>query len=127
MIVEITKEEIVQLNKKIVEKFGGSIGMQNESNLDFILAKVKNVKGIFRKATELMYGINQGHPFLDGNKRTAFEVSKIFLLANGFQLNIEEREAEEFLVKMAQPERLSINEVEIWIKEHSELYGKEKI
>ena len=111
MIIEITKGEILELNKKIVEKFGGSIGLQNEGNLEFILAKVKNAKSIFRKAAELMYGINQGHPFLDGNKRTAFETTKIFLLANNIQFKADEKESEEFMVKMAQSESLSVHDV----------------
>lgn len=123
MNAEITKDEIKELNRKIVEEFGGSVGLQNEGNLEFVLAKVKNAKDVIRKAAELMYGINQGHPFLDGNKRTAFEATKIFLLANNIELVINEREAEEFMVKMAQPEKISIKEVEIRIREH----GKEKI
>lgn len=127
MTIEITKEEIVELNMKIVKEFGGSIGLHNESNLDFVLAKVRNAKNIFKKAAELMYGINQGHPFLDGNKRTAFETSKIFLLVNRIQLNVDEKEAEEFMVEMSQPEKLSIKEVEIGIKEHSGKHGKEEV
>lgn len=127
MIVEITKSEIIQLNKKIVEEFGGTAGLSNESNLDFVLAKTKNAKDIFRKAAELMYGINIGHAFLDANKRTAFEVAKIFLLVNGIHLKVDEEDAEKFMVKMAQPQMLSIKEVEIWIKKNSEKHGKEEI
>ena len=123
MVAEITKDEITELNKKIIEEFGGSTGFQNEGNLEFVLAKVKNAKDVFRKAAELMYGINQGHPFLDGNKRTAFEAAKIFLLANNIELIASEKEVEEFMVKMAQPEKISIKETEIWIREH----GKKKI
>jgi death-on-curing protein len=126
MSIEITKEEIIELNKKIVEEFGGTIGLINESNLDFVLAKVKNAKDIFKKAAELVHGINIGHVFIDVNKRTAFEAAKIFLLANDIEMKTDE-EAEEFMIKMAQPEKLSIKEVEIWIKQHSGKYGKEKV
>lgn len=127
MVVEITKQEIIDLNKKIVEEFGGTVGISNESNLDFILAKVRNAKDIFRKAAELMYGINIGHVFLDANKRTAFEAARIFLLANGIRLVVNAEVGEEFMLKMAQPEKLSIQNVEIWIRKHSEKDGKEKI
>ena len=115
------------MNKKIVEEFGGSVGLSNESNLDFVLAKVRNAKVIFRKAAELMHGINIGHVFLDANKRTAFEAARIFLLANGINLMVGVEEGEEFMLKMAQPGKLSIQDVEIWIKKHSEINGKEKI
>ncbi len=118
MASDITKEEIVELNRKIVELFGGHTGLQNEANLDFALLKAENAKDIYRKAAELMYWINKGHPFLDGNKRTAFEAARIFLLANDIKLKFGENDAEDFMVKMAQPETLSVKEVEIWIREH---------
>jgi death-on-curing protein len=123
-MIDITKDEIIDLNKRIVREFGGSFGMPNESNLDFVLAKAANSKDVFRKAAVIMHGINEGHPFVDGNKRTAFESAKILLLANGVELKFQPNEVEDFMVKMAQPKSLTLQEVEIWIKEHSDKNGK---
>lgn len=35
----------------------------------------------------MWFEIIQGHPFVDGNKRTATEAMKLFLKKNGFRLN----------------------------------------
>lgn len=126
-MIDLTKEEIVNLNRRLVQEFGGSFGIQNESNLDFVLAKVKNARDIFKKTAELMYGINKGHPFLDGNKRTALESAKIMLMANGIKLKFDQKEVEEFMVKMAQPQYLTLKEVELWIKEHSDQHGEAEV
>ncbi len=40
-------------------------------------------------ATTLLFGIAQNHPFVQGNKRTAFEASYAFLRNNGWTLDIE--------------------------------------
>jgi len=46
------------------------------------------------------YGLAKNHPFIDGNKRTAFAVMATFLLMNGYLLEVSEmdtgRKAESF-------------------------------
>lgn len=36
------------------------------------------------RAAYLLRGIIRGHPFVDGNKRTGFEASQVFLQMNGW-------------------------------------------
>lgn len=40
-------------------------------------------------AAAYAFGIARNHPFVDGNKRTAFVVSVTFLALNGVELEIE--------------------------------------
>ncbi|MGC9059307.1 MAG: type II toxin-antitoxin system death-on-curing family toxin [Candidatus Aenigmatarchaeota archaeon] len=77
-IIYPTLEEIVEINKRLGE--GGVL--VNKSNLEFILEKAKIVKGVIRKATIFLYDIIKLHPFLDGNKRTAFHTMLYFLELN---------------------------------------------
>jgi len=82
-------EEVIQLNK--------SLGSQvvNKGILELILDKIKNKlksknlkKDLAYCASILWYDIITLHPFLNGNKRTATEVVKLFLKANGFALKM---------------------------------------
>ena len=41
-------------------------------------------------AVALLVGIGRNHPFLQGNKRTAFEAADYFLYLNGYELMIED-------------------------------------
>jgi death-on-curing protein len=41
-------------------------------------------------AAAYAFGIARNHPFLDGNKRTAFVVMELFLNLNGWILNAED-------------------------------------
>jgi death-on-curing protein len=103
-----TSEEIVEINKKI----GANGAMINRNNLEFTLEKARNAKTLFRKATIILEGIITGHPFVDGNKRTAFITMELFLKKNGKEL--EHSKADEHLM-----ERILYDIAENKIKEES--------
>ncbi len=88
-----TTEEIVEINKKI----GGDGKFINQGNLDFTLDKTRNAKTIPKKAATLLEGIVTGHPFVDGNKRTAFVTMELFLKKNGKEL--EHTKSDEHLME----------------------------
>jgi death-on-curing protein len=67
-----------------------------------------------RKATYLLYNIVNMHPFLDGNKRTAFEVAKNFLRLDGWTFKPEEQEAFNIFIATASGKR-DVKEIESWI------------
>lgn len=64
--MKLTKERIIEINKKLGKEFKTEYGILNESNLDFALSQ----KEPYKIALELL----RGHPFIDGNKRTSFMV-----------------------------------------------------
>lgn len=51
-----------------------------------------------------MYHLAKNHPFLDGNKRTAFATTIAFLQINGYELNMTEDEVYNMVMKVAQGE-----------------------
>lgn len=112
----LTIEDIEEINKELVKKYGGTAGFLNKGNLEFTLAKMKTSEGIYKKASILMHGINTGHVFIDANKRTAFDATLIFLRMNDINFKVNIEEAEEIMVKMAQPKGMTVKEVEDWIK-----------
>jgi death-on-curing protein len=66
----------------------------NKGIIDFIIAKIEakvtkkdSRRQIATIAAIFWFEIIQGHPFVDGNKRTATETMKLFLKKNGFKLN----------------------------------------
>ena len=111
-------EDVKEVNKQLVKKYGGSVGFSNKSNLEFTLAKMKASEGIYKKAAILMHWITTGHVFIDANKRTAFDATLIFLSMNDIKFKVDIDEAEEIMVKMAQPKGMTLKEVEDWIKRH---------
>jgi len=76
---------------------GGAYGLRDEGLLGSALARPRDRWGyeggnLFVLAAAYGYGIAKNHPFVDGNKRTAFQVMYAFLRVNGFVLTIPEPE-----------------------------------
>ncbi len=102
---------------------GGSSGIRDENLLGASLARPKHLFAygdptIFDLAAAYGYGLANNHPFVDGNKRTAFMVMYTFLGLNNYWLNVDEMEV---VVKM---EGLTMNKetqesIALWLKEHS--------
>lgn len=69
-------------------------------NLAYVLETAQDIgeglpeeQAVVRKAGYLLFNLVNLHPFLDGNKRTAFEVTKTFLNLNGWDFSPTEEEA----------------------------------
>lgn len=57
------------------------------------------------------------HPFLNGNKRTAYELVRLFLISNHFETVSDTENAYDFLLKVGSGSA-SEREVERWIARH---------
>ncbi|MBG7608321.1 MAG: type II toxin-antitoxin system death-on-curing family toxin, partial [Verrucomicrobia bacterium] len=64
------------------------------------------------------YGIAKNHPFLDGNKRTAFVVYRLFLKWNGIELNAEKSERYATMLALAAGEMTEEN-FTTWLRENT--------
>lgn len=99
MAEELTFNQIVEININI----GASGKLINEGNLRFIISGVKNAKTTIDKAAILLYEIINLHPFIDGNKRTAFVAADTLLRLNGKTIKSEvtQEYVEEFAQEIA--------------------------
>jgi death-on-curing protein len=78
-----------------LEAFGGAEGLRSEELLlSAIMAPRATWDGapLYASLAEMagayMFGLARNHPFIDGNKRTAFVVALAFLEANGVALTL---------------------------------------
>lgn len=56
---------------------------------------------IIEQAAAYLFHITNNHAFVDGNKRTAFDVMITFLNLNDYELNITPEEAEQLTMQVA--------------------------
>lgn len=73
--------------------------------------------GLAERASHLLRGIVQGHPFTDGNKRTGFEAADLFLNMNGFVVETSGSEVLGFLTDVARGS--GHEEIIGWLRSHS--------
>ncbi len=109
----LSKGVIVNINRQFTD---GSI--RSEAEIDHVVFKVANVRGIDRKAATLLIEIARRHPFVDGNKRTAFESMLSFLELNGKKLEVGPASRFNVVVWSIKP-RTNIDEIVTWIANHT--------
>lgn len=85
------KQEVIEIQEKLVDTFGGIHGLRDESALESALAAVENRLyyeniNLATCAATYAYHLTQAHAFIDGNKRVAAAVAEIFLELNGAHL-----------------------------------------
>ena len=85
---------------------GGAPGVRDENLLESALARPLNVHAfgetdLCMMAASYAFGIVRNHPFVDGNKRTAFLAAYVFLNMNGLDIVAEEVSATIAVLKLA--------------------------
>lgn len=56
---------------------------------------------VFAQAAALMHSLILNHPFIDGNKRTGFATTALFLRLNGRRLAVQTADAVEICLRIA--------------------------
>ena len=107
----LTKEDIIEINKKVGEK-GIVI---NDGNLEFAVHKLSRNAPLEKKASALLHDLVSGHIFLDGNKRTAFVSTATLLKINGKNLEIKDEGVIDLVYGVANG-KYNISEVESIMK-----------
>lgn len=65
----------------------------------------------------LLYRLAKNHPFVDGNKRTAFVAAVVVLRKNGLQLVASHTEVVTFMENVAGG-RMGIDRIRLWLQQH---------
>jgi death-on-curing protein len=89
----IRQDVVLAMQEEALALHGGPEGVRDMGLLESALARPKNLfaysednPSLARLAASYAKGIVANHPFVDGNKRTAFTVSVTFLRLNGLKL-----------------------------------------
>ena len=89
--VWIDDEVIDAVHEAQLAEHGGLVGIRDSGLLESALARPRNLAAygspdLADCAAAYGFGIARNHPFLDGNKRTAFVAMELFLALNGQSL-----------------------------------------
>jgi death on curing protein len=93
--VWIERAVILALHDRLLAAHGGLAGIRDEALLDSALARPRHLAAygepdLCALAAAYACGIARNHPFMDGNKRTAFLAAYVFLARNGRRLTAPE-------------------------------------
>jgi death-on-curing protein len=118
----LPKDLVLAVHDRQLAEHGGAAGVRDEGLLESALARARNLyaygeSDIATLAGAYAFGIARNHPFVDGNKRTAFVACELFLAANGRELIASDEECLAMMLSLAASE---IGEAEFaaWLREN---------
>ncbi|NEO85089.1 MAG: type II toxin-antitoxin system death-on-curing family toxin [Spirulina sp. SIO3F2] len=101
----LTLKDVLALHDRQIQRLGGTPGIRDRGLLESAIAQPQAMfSGVLlhptvpEQAAAYLYHLALNHPFIDGNKRTAFAVMDTFLRLNGYQLNLSDTEAYELVL-----------------------------
>ena len=121
----LTPKQILLLHESMIQKHGGSSGIRDKGMFESAIfrpfatfAGSDLYPNIYLKCAAFIQSIVKNHPFVDGNKRTAFVGCFMLLKLNKIYLKVENKNAIDFMISVAN-ENLSVDQIAMWLKKHS--------
>ena len=121
----ITLEELAKAHDALLKKYGGSSGVRDHGLLESAIHRPQSTvfgndayPTLFDKAAAISHSLLFNHPFVDGNKRTAFAACHLTLLSNGWNLSSPVEETYSFLIDVITSHK-DWPEISAWLKKNS--------
>jgi death-on-curing protein len=125
--VWLSRRVVLALHDEQLREHGGATGTRDDGLLDSALARPLNHAGygdpdLAELAALYAIGIARNHPFVDGNKRTAFAALFTFLGLNGAEFEPSEVDATMTMLALASG-NISDPDFIAWVREHTRQPG----
>ena len=104
-----------------IERFGGADGLRDPGALESALFRPQSgyYTDIIQEAAALWESLSQNHPFVDGNKRTAFVGTFMFLAFNNIQVIATGAEALAFVKDCYENSQARYDIFETWLRNNT--------
>ena len=120
-IVLKMEETIINIHDTIIKLSGGETGVRDEGGIYNSIYRLLNYQSRNANRPEnigafILNEFAKRHYFIDGNKRTAYAIAKIFMLVNKCHLKIQYEEATDFIIKVAEyNSKINLENIKSWI------------
>jgi death on curing protein len=119
-MIEIS--EVEKIHDILIERFGGANGIRDKGILESAIGRPFQTfdgKDLYPdpvdKAAAIFESIVSNHPFVDGNKRTAYVLMRLILKRNQLDIEVDQDVKYDFVIKAAKGE-LTFDKIKTWIR-----------
>jgi death-on-curing protein len=112
---------VLDVHAEQLALFGGADGVRDRGLIESALGRPRHKfaygeSDLAALAAAYAFGIAKNHPFVDGNKRTAFASMLVFLGLNGIDFDVPPQDATVMIVSLAAGE-VSEESLARWIRD----------
>ena len=117
----LTVADILAIHADQIERYGGSFGLRDAGLLEAALFRPQTgyYADVFEQAAALWESLSQSHPFIDGNKRTAFAAAYTFLAINDVELRASADETYAFIANLHETGTFRFEALVKWLRENT--------
>lgn len=121
------QEMIIKIHDTIIDIGGGEQGMRDKGGIYNSIYKLLNHQSKNQRTPTKIgaFALNEfakRHYFIDGNKRTAYAVAKIFMLINKCHLIIHYGEATTFMLSIADyRSKITYEDIKRWLDKNCKI------
>ncbi len=125
MLKLLGEEDLILIHNRIVDETGGLHGVRDQHAIRSVVGQPHQAvfgkelyPTIFLKAAVYARNIIAHHPFLDGNKRTGIAVASVFLIDNGFDIDVPEGGLYDLALHIAE-DRWEYEDIAAWFGKYA--------
>jgi death-on-curing protein len=118
----LTVAEVLAMHADQIERYGGSQGVRDHGLFEAAIYRPQTgyYPDLIEEAAALWESLAQNHPFIDGNKRTAFAATYTFLAINGFRLEADAEKTYAFISGLYAGNQFSFPPLADWLRANTQ-------
>jgi len=119
-VVFLEIEDVIEIQRMQIEGFGGESGLLNQDALEAACHAPRKILyyedgDLVDCTAAIMWHVCADHPFVDGNKRTAFAATYTFLAINGTMLTADSAESYAFISGLYDAGTFNFDNLRAWL------------
>jgi len=117
----LTQIEVLAMHSDQIERYGGTHCVRDYGLLESALYRPQTgyYSDLIEEAAALWESLGQNHPFIDGNKRTAFAATYTFLAINGIRLTADSSETYLFIAGLYEAGTFRFENLVQWLRSNT--------
>ena len=116
--------EVEKIHDILIDKFGGAKGIRDKGLLESSINRPFQTfdgqelyPSPVDKAAAIFESTITNHPFIDGNKRTAYVLMRLMLKNHDIDINLGQNDKYDFVIKAANGQ-VTFDQIKTWIKDN---------
>ena len=97
----LTTADMLAIHAALLKRYGGADGVRDLGALEAAVFRPLSgyYSDVIQEACALLESVLINHPFVDGNKRTAFAACDVFLRINGLHITADREQLYELMLR----------------------------
>jgi len=119
----IRVDDVLTIHADQIERYGGGEGIRDPGLLEAALFRSQTgyYPTLIDEAAALWESLSQNQTFVDGNKRTAFAATYVFLATNGLDITATDDEAQDFVLGLYSVSSVTFDNLRAWLSENTQV------